>query len=447
MNKLLRNRASARLTLLANQVVVPTTLPSSSSTTYTPPSSRQHYSYEITNSFSTTSRNKMSQANQPSHPLTMIPGPIEFDDEVLAAMSHPAVPHTAPAFVKIFQEALQLLRVLFFSTSPEAQPFILAGSGTIGWDVVGANLIEPKDNALVLNTGYFSDSFADALEVYGANVDNLKAPVGSRPSLAQIEEALKSKTYKIITITHVDTSTGVLSDVEAISALVQKVSPETLVVVDGVCSVAVEPIKFDDWKVDFVLTGSQKGLATPSGLSVLFASKKALDVVKNRKSPVGSYFASIPRWLPIMQAYESGKGAYFATPAVQNVFALLASLRQFSTSAEKLEERFSKHKEVSDYVKSSFSKAGLKTVSNELESSAHGMTAVYLPEGVSNADLLPLVMKKGVAIAGGIHKEIAPKYFRVGHMGISATVSELGHVDKALNAILESLKELGYNKA
>lgn len=387
----------------------------------------------------------MSQSNQAAHPLTMIPGPIEFDDQVLAAMSHPAVPHTSPVFVKIFQETLQLLRKLFFSTSPDSQAFVLAGSGTVGWDVVGANLIEHNDNALVLNTGYFSDSFADALQVYGAHVDTLKGPkIGTAPSIEQIEQALSKKSYKIVTITHVDTSTGVLSDVKAITAAVKKVSPHTLVVVDGVCSVAVEPIKFDEWKVDFVLTGSQKGLGAPSGLSVLFASGNALNVVKSRKTPISSYFASIPRWLPVMQAYESGKGAYFATPAIQNVYALLASLKQFSASSEELEARFQKHREVSDHVKDAFAKAGLNTVSLDRDASSHGMTAVYLPEGITNAELLPAVLKRGVNIAGGIHKEIATKYFRVGHMGISATATNLGHVDKTLEAILDSLKELGY---
>lgn len=456
MNNTLRNRASARLAAFANQISQQQPIISNQNSFHLPsscPTSSISSYYNILNTHndrtssphSERTYSTMSQANQPAHPLTMIPGPIEFDDQVLAAMGHPAVPHTSPAFVKIFQESLQLLRTLFFSTSSTAQPFILAGSGTIGWDVVGANLIEPGENALVLNTGYFSDSFSDALVVYGANVDNLKGPsVGTKPALEDIEKALKSKTYKIVTITHVDTSTGVLSDVQSITALVKTISPQTLVVVDGVCSVAVEPIKFDDWKVDFVLTGSQKGLATPSGLSVLFASGQALDVVKARKSPIGSYFASIPRWIPIMQAYESGKGAYFATPAVQNVYALLASLRQFATSTDKLEDRFAKHKEVSDYVKDSFTQAGLKTVSIDLESSAHGMTAVYLPDGISNADLLPLVLSKGVSIAGGIHKDIATKYFRVGHMGISVTAPALGHIDKALSAILESLKELGY---
>lgn len=387
---------------------------------------------------------KQSQDNQPSHTLSMVPGPVEFDDIVLAAMGHHAVPHTSPTFIKIFQEALQLLRVLFYSTASDSQGFILAGSGTIGWDFVCANLIEPNENALVVNTGFFSDSFADALKIYGANVDSVKGQlVGTTPSLQQIEDSLRKKNYKIVTITHVDTSTGVLADIQAISAAVKKISPDTLVIVDGVCSVAVEPIKFDEWKIDFVMTGSQKGLATPSGLSVLFASGKALETVKNRKAPINAFFASIPRWLPIMQAYEAGKPAYFATPAVQNVYALLASLRQF-VSPSQLEDRFNRHQATSDYIKNTLAQAGLKTVSINRSTSAHGMTAVYLPEGISNADFLPLVSKKGVSLAGGLHKDIATKYFRIGHMGISAINPSLGHIDKTLNAILESLKELGY---
>lgn len=387
----------------------------------------------------------MSQEKQAEHNLTMIPGPIEFDDEVLTAMSHPAEAHTSTAFIKTFQETLKLVRTLFYSTDPNAQGFVIAGSGTLGWDFVGANLIEAGENALLLNTGYFSDSFADALEVYGAKVDQLKAPVvGDKPSLEQLEDALKEKTYKIVTVTHVDTSTGVLSDIKAISEVVKKVSPDTLVIVDGVCSVAVEPIKFDEWNLDFVLTASQKGVGAPSGLSIFFASARALKVVETRKTPVGSYFASIPRWLPILKAYESGNPAYFATPAVQNVYSLLASLKQFATSTESLDARFAAHAATSDKVKDAIAKLGLKTVSVNRESSAHGMTAVYLPEGVTNAQLLPLVLKRGVQLAGGIHKDIVTKYFRIGHMGISAVYPQIGHVDKVIAAVTESLAELGY---
>ncbi|EDN10359.1 conserved hypothetical protein [Histoplasma mississippiense (nom. inval.)] len=165
-------------------------------------------------------REKMS--TQEHHSTLLIPGPIEFDDAVLHSMSHYAESHVGPAFVKTFGECLTLLRSLFQTTSPASQPFLIAGSGTLGWDLVSANLIEREEEALVLHTGYFGDSFADCLETYGAKVTQLKAPVGEQPSLGQIEKALAAKSYKLLTVTHVDTSTGVLADIKSIAALARR---------------------------------------------------------------------------------------------------------------------------------------------------------------------------------------------------------------------------------
>ena len=197
-----------------------------------------------------------------------------------------------------FSEVLQNLRKLFQTTDPASQPFVISGSGTLGWDQVAANLAEPGDEVLVLHTGYFADSFADCFETYGAKVTQLKAPIGDRPQLDEIEKALKEKKYKIVTVTHVDTSTGVLSELKPLSDLVQKVSPETLLVVDGVCSVGSEEIRFDDWKLDVVLTASQKAIGCPAGLSILMASGKAIEVFKNRQTRPTSYFGSWKNWLP-----------------------------------------------------------------------------------------------------------------------------------------------------
>lgn len=385
-----------------------------------------------------------NMSNQKPHPLTMIPGPIEFDDKVLEAMSHYAEAHTAAPFVQTFGNTLKLTRQLFLSKDANAQPFIIAGSGSLGWDIVASNFVESGENALVLNTGYFSSAFADCLQVYGAKVDQITAPIGDRPTLDQIEAALKQKFYKVITITHVDTSTGVLSDIKAVSQLVHKVSPDTLVIVDGVCSVASEEIKFDEWGLDYVLTASQKAIGAPPGLSVSYASARAIKTVENRKTPVASYFASLQRWIPVMKAYESGKPAYFATPAVQNVYALHEALSQFATSDESVQKRIADHKATSDKVKDAVANLGLKTVAVARDNAAHGMTAVYLPQGVANTDLLPALLKKGVTLAGGIHKEIATKYFRIGHMGVSATRPQLGHVDTVLKHLSETLNELGY---
>lgn len=193
-----------------------------------------------------------------------------------------------------------MLRKLFQTENPASQPFVISGSGTLGWDQVAANLVEPGEEVLVLHTGYFADSFADCFDTYGVKATQLKAPIGDRPQLDAVEKALKEKSYKMITVTHVDTSTGVLSEIKALSELVHKVSPDTLVVVDGVCSVGCEEIAFDDWKLDVVLTASQKAIGCPAGLSILMASGRAIERFESRKAKPGSYFASWKNWLPSM---------------------------------------------------------------------------------------------------------------------------------------------------
>lgn len=208
--------------------------------------------------------------------------------------------HVGPPFVQTFGETLSMLRKVFQTTDPASQPFVISGSGTLGWDLVAANLAEPGDDVLVLHTGYFADSFADCFQTYGAKPTQLKAPIGGRPQLPEIEKALKEKKYKIITVTHVDTSTGVLSELKALSELVQRVSPETLLIVDGVCSVGSEEIDFDAWKLDGVITASQKALGCPAGLSISIFSGKAIETFKKRKSPPGSYFGSFKNWMPSM---------------------------------------------------------------------------------------------------------------------------------------------------
>jgi alanine-glyoxylate transaminase / serine-glyoxylate transaminase / serine-pyruvate transaminase len=219
------------------------------------------------------------------------------------ALTHGSESHVGMPFVNVFGDTLSLLRKLFQTTKPDSQPFVISGSGTLGWDQVASNLTEPGDEVLVLHTGYFGDSFADCFEAYGAKPTQLKAPIGDRPQLPEIEKALKEKPYKMVTITHVDTSTGVLSDVQAVSELVHKVSPETLVIVDGVCSVGSEEIRFDDWGLDVVMTASQKGVGCPAGLSILMVSGRAMETFKSRQGRPTSYFASWKNWLPSTSSF------------------------------------------------------------------------------------------------------------------------------------------------
>ncbi|KAG1077531.1 hypothetical protein G6F42_024782 [Rhizopus arrhizus] len=143
-----------------------------------------------------------------------------------------------------------------------------------------------------------------------------------------------------------------------------------------------------------------------------------------------------------MQAYESRKPAYFATPAVQLIYALHASLK--AITSQPMEVRFEKHREVSSKFRQTIRDLGLKTVAQCEECSANGMTAVWLPEGIEIPQLVPALAAKGVQIAGGILDGLAGKYFRIGHMGISVTEPERHHIDKVVETLTDSLKELGY---
>src|SRR5512135_28834 len=119
--------------------------------------------------------------------LLMIPGPIEFEPAVLAAMGEPTSSHVSADFIEAFGQALQDMRRVF--ESPSGQPLVLAGSGTLAMDTAAANLVEPGDKALVVDTGYFSERFATILQRYGSIVTRLTAPAGSRPSLDQVKAA------------------------------------------------------------------------------------------------------------------------------------------------------------------------------------------------------------------------------------------------------------------
>ncbi|KAL4063151.1 pyridoxal phosphate-dependent transferase [Scleroderma yunnanense] len=368
-----------------------------------------------------------------------IPGPIEVSDEVLYANAHPSVSHMSPDFASVFGDCIRMTRQIVHSK--DGQPFLIAGSGTLGWDQVSANLVEPGENALVLHCGYFADSFADCLQTYGARVDQIKAEIGGTVKESAIESALKSNKYKIVTVTHVDTSTGVLSNIQAVGDLVRKVSPDTLVVVDGVCSVASEEIRMDDWGIDVVITASQKGLGTPPGLSILVASQRAIKVFENRATPITSYYASWKKWLPIMGAYEKNSAAYFATPPVNLIYAYHASLRQITQGRVSLEDRFKAHKEASRRVKKTVEDLGLKCVPLSEDIAANGMTAIYFPDGLGASDIIPRLLKRDIVIAGGLHASIKDKYFRIGHMGITVVDSERGDIDRVINALKETLAE------
>jgi alanine-glyoxylate transaminase / serine-glyoxylate transaminase / serine-pyruvate transaminase len=143
-----------------------------------------------------------------------------------------------------------------------------------------------------------------------------------------------------------------------------------------------------------------------------------------------------------MQNYEAKKPSYFATPSPQLIHALHTSLEQILSVP--LSDRFAAHHAVSLKVKNAVTSMGLKQLASKPENQANGMTAIYLPEGMTPFDVLPNLMKRGVVFAGGLHKEIATRYIRFGHMGVSVTDPKRDEVQRSIEALKESLSEAGY---
>ena len=381
-----------------------------------------------------------------SQPILLAPGPTESDPKVLAAAGHRAESHFSQAFCNVFGDTLSSLRPLFQSTDPKDQPFVLGGSGTLGWDFVATNFLSEGDAVLCLSTGFFADGFYNCLTAYGIETTRLlPGAFGRSIPLSDIAAELQRKQYKAVIATHVETSSAVLTQLQPLSQLIQSTSPSTLLVVDAVASLVAEELRFSDWKLDIVLTGSQKALSCPPGLSILMVSDRAvelaLDLQRNNGAKQRSWYASLSRWLPIMQSYEAKKTCYFATPPTQLVRALRSSVASILEIG--LEEVWRRHKQKSKLVKAVVEvELGLQQVSDREEDQVNGLTAVWLPEGLEAKDVLGAMLEKGFMLSAGMHKELAGRYFRFGHMGYSSFGPEQ-HVQKGLAALREVMAEFG----
>lgn len=362
--------------------------------------------------------------------LLMIPGPIGLTPEVLRALSEPQRGHLDPVFMQTFARTLKRLREVF--GAPTAQPFVIAGSGTLAMELSVANLVQAGDRALVVNSGYFSDRIATMLELHGAQVTHVRCEPGDFPSLDEVERALSTGPFKLMTVTHVDTSTAVVAPVQALAKLAR--AHGALCVVDGVCSVGGEALEQDAWGVDVAFTASQKALGAPPGLAVVLVGPRALEAWKARTKPVASMYLDFAQWLPIHQAYEAGTPSYFATPAVNLISALDVSLGQLLE--ETMAARVARHVRLATAARAAWRALGLEPVTKRPEVAAHTLSALRYPAGV-DAALVKHVAAAGVNIAGGLHPALKTSSFRVGHMGaVSAGVllETIGALERGLHA-------------
>jgi alanine-glyoxylate transaminase/serine-glyoxylate transaminase/serine-pyruvate transaminase len=367
--------------------------------------------------------------------LLMIPGPTAITAEVLAAGARPVLSHSDPRMRGFIAESLARLRTLF--DAPASQPIICAGSGTLALEIALANLVEPGDRVLILESGVFGGRFRTIGEHNGAEIRIETAPLGQAIDVDQVRRALDSFRPKVMTITHVDTSTGVRLDVEPLSRMARE--RDVLVVVDGVCSIGGEEFHGDAWGVDVGLTASQKAIGAPPGLAIVTVGQRARAARENRRTPYPGYFTDFKNWLPVMESYEGGMPGYFGTPAVTLLANLHTALEELA--AEPMPQRVARHAWIAGAFKAGVAALGLENVAAP-EVNANTLTVVRNPQGVGD-ELVDAVRAEGVTIARAIHPELRGRSFRVGHMGIcgpAEVLTTLGAIERALHRLGEPVE-------
>jgi aspartate aminotransferase-like enzyme len=340
-----------------------------------------------------------------------------------------------------YTEALTLQKKLF---GTQGTPFILAGSGTLGMEAAIANLMEKGDKVLCVENGYFGEKWEEIVETHGGIVERLRFDWGDPVDVKMVKEKLENNDHKLFTVEHVDTSTGIANPIKEIGEIAK--NTDALYVVDSVCGLGGMPLKMDEWNIDFALTGSQKALGAPPGISNFCLNDKAWEAVEKRKTPPSDYYVNLMRWKPIM---DNPKG-YFATPATGLVLGMLEALRIIDE--EGLESRWRRHAIFAEGFQAGIKELGMESFPAE-GYNAHTLTVPKIPEGWNDAKMRSIMNNKyRVIIAGGLGK-LGGKTVRVGHMGndtmndliatlasMESSLAEMGHVDnpgKAVGAMMK----------
>jgi len=354
--------------------------------------------------------------------LLMIPGPSPVIRSIQDQMGRETVAFGDPEFVKDFKGLIDDLKEMF-KTSGEV--FVVAGTGTMAMEMSIANTTKKGDNILLISHGFFGDRFIDICERKGLNVDVIASEWGKIVPPFEIEKKLNEKKYAAVTVTHVDTATGVCAPVAEIGQVIKKF-PDTLFIVDGVCATAGETEYVDDMGIDVLFTGSQKAFGVSPGLAILWAGPKALER-RRTLGVISEYYVDFDKWLPIM----NNPSKYFATPAINLIWALKESVRIIKE--EGLEARFARHRKVAEAMQKALESLGFKLLAEKGHRAVTLSNLIY-PEGMDDLSFRSLLAEEGIMVAGGL-AAYAGKMFRLGHMGnidMHDLVSVIATIERAL---------------
>jgi alanine-glyoxylate transaminase/serine-glyoxylate transaminase/serine-pyruvate transaminase len=359
-----------------------------------------------------------------------VPGPTNVPDRVQRAMVVSMEDHRSPDFPELTHEIVSGLKRVFRTES--GTPFVFPSSGTGCWEAAITNTLNPGDRVLAARFGQFSHLWIEMCTKLGLDVEVVDCEWGTGVPLDIYKERLASDTehkIKALLVTHNETATGVTSDVAGVRQALNDTNHPALLFVDAVSSFASIDLRFDEWGLDMVVSGSQKGLMLPAGLGILCASQKALEL-RHAAQLKRSYF-------DLDDMLRSNATGYFPyTPALSLLYGLKESLKIIEE--EGLDNVFRRHHYLAAGVRAAVQQGWkLQLCAQEPQWYSDTVSAIMVPEGVNGADVISRAYNRyNLSLGAGLNK-MAGKLFRIGHLGDMNEVHLMAAIAGAEMAMLD----------
>jgi alanine-glyoxylate transaminase/serine-glyoxylate transaminase/serine-pyruvate transaminase len=359
-----------------------------------------------------------------------VPGPTNVPDRVQRAMVVSMEDHRSPDFPALTNSIIPRLKRLFRTET--GTPFIFPSSGTGCWEAALANTLSPGDRVLAARFGQFGHLWIEMCQRLGLEVDIVDCEWGTGVPLDIYRDRLEADTehkIKAVLVTHNETATGVTSDVAGVRRVMNNANHPALLFVDAVSSFASIDLRVDDWGIDMVVTGSQKGLMLPAGLGILCASEKALEMRKSAKLP-RAYFN-------LDDMLNSNATGYFPyTPALSLLYGLRESLTMLEE--EGLDNVVKRHAYLASGVRAAVQQGwGLELCAREPQWYSDTVSAIMVPEDINGADVISRAYRRyNLSLGAGLSK-VAGKLFRIGHLGDMNEIHLMAAIAGAEMAMLD----------
>ncbi|MCL5256312.1 MAG: alanine--glyoxylate aminotransferase family protein [Chloroflexi bacterium] len=362
--------------------------------------------------------------------FTMTGGPLEVSDRVLRAMARQTMYHYDPLFLELHNDTIDKLKKIFQTKN---DLIIMHGEAVLGLEAAAASTIEPGDKCLNLATGPFGKGYGRHVTTFGGELLEIEVPFNESIDPEAVRDMFRAHPdIKVLSVVHSETPAGTLNPIEKLCPIAKE--HQAITIVDAVSSVGGMQCLPDEWGVDICIVGPQKCLGAPPGSALVSVSKDAWQKMLGKSEPLRGSVLSMLDFKE--RLIDNGRFPY--TPSVNQVYAVREAAAQLLE--EGLEHAFARHRAAALACRAGIKAMGLELWPASEDIMSTCVTAVKMPDGVTDKALRAMMRDKyGVMISGG-HGDLIGKLFRIGHMGKMAGVS---YVLVALAALEKTLTDLG----